>query len=188
MSDPRIAPLEPPFDAPLAERLAKLARPGAPDGLALFRVLAKHPRLFERMTATGGLFLGRDAVLPLRDREIVILRTCARCRAEYEWGVHVAAFAEVAALSEAEVRHTVSHPPDPDAWSARDAALIALVDQLHDGSTVDDALWATLSSHYDEPQRLELLMLVGWYHAIAFVCNGARVPLETWQARLPKAL
>ena len=34
----------------------------------------------------------------------------------------------------------------------------------------------------------ELLMLAGWYHAIAFVCNAAGVPLEAWQARLPHRL
>jgi 4-carboxymuconolactone decarboxylase len=26
-------------------------------------------------------------------------------------------------------------------------------------------------------------MLAGWYHAISYVCNAARVPLEAWSAR-----
>ncbi len=51
------------------------------------------------MMATGGHFLGRGSTLAIRDREIVIDRTCARCGNEYEWGVHVAAFAEAAGLS-----------------------------------------------------------------------------------------
>ena len=187
-STPRIAPLEPPFDDSLAALLAKMTPPSAPGPLALFRVLAKNPALAERMMATGGHFLGKGSSLPLRDREIVIDRVCARCGAEYEWGVHVAAFAKAAALTDADVRHTVSHPADPDAWAPNEAALIALVDALHDTSTVDDSLWATLASHYDEAQLVELLMLVGWYHAISFVCNATRVPLESWQARLPRAL
>jgi 4-carboxymuconolactone decarboxylase len=33
------------------------------------------------------------------------------------------------------------------------------------------------------PQLIELLMLAGWYHAISYVCNAARVPLESWGAR-----
>ncbi len=188
MTPPRVAPLEPPYDADVAALLATMTPPDAPEPLALARVLAKNAALAARMAATGGHFLGLGSTLPVRDREIVIDRTCARCGAEYAWGVHVGAFARAAGLTDAEVRHTVSHPPDPDAWSEKDGALIALVDQLHDRATVDDALWAVLSSHYDEAQRIELLMLVGWYHAIAFVCNGARVPLERWQARLPKAL
>ncbi len=185
---PRIAPLEPPFDDALGPLLAKMTPPGAPGVLALFRVLAKNPKLAERMMSTGGHFLGRHSSLPVRDREIVIDRVSARCGNEYEWGVHVATFAQPAGLSDAEVRHTVSHPPDPDAWTPNEAALIAMVDALHETSTVDDALWADLASHYDEGQLVELLMLAGWYHAIAFVCNAARVPLESWQARMPRAL
>nr|MDQ6926389.1 carboxymuconolactone decarboxylase family protein [Candidatus Eremiobacteraeota bacterium] len=105
MNDPRIAPLEPPFDAELGALLAKMTPPDAPNVLALFRVLAKNPALAGRMMATGGHFLGRGSSLTLRDREIVIDRTCARCRNEYEWGVHVAAFANAAGLTDAEVRH-----------------------------------------------------------------------------------
>ncbi len=185
---PRIQPLEPPFDADLASLLAKMTPPTAPGPLALFRVLAKNPRLAERMMSTGGHFLGEGSTLAIRDREIVIDRVCARCGNEYEWGVHVAAFAKEAGLSDAEVRHTVSYPADPDAWAPHEAALIAMVDALHETSNVDDDVWAALASHYDEAQLVELLMLAGWYHAISFVCNAARVPLESWQARLPKAL
>jgi hypothetical protein len=34
-----------------------------------------------------------------RHREIVIDRTCARCGCAYEWGVHVALFAQRVALT-----------------------------------------------------------------------------------------
>ena len=184
----RIVPLDPPFDDALQARLAKMIPPGASEPLLLFRVLAKNPALWERMGSTGGHFLGKASSLSLRDREIVIDRVCARCGAEYEWGVHVAVFAEAAGLGDADVRHLVSVPADPDAWAPNEAALIAMVDALHETSTVDDATWAALARHYDEAQLLELLMLAGWYHAISFVCNATRVPLETWQARLPRAL
>ena len=188
MNAPRIAPLEPPYDGELGPLLAKMTPPGAPDVLALFRVLAKNPKLAERMMSTGGHFLGKHSTLSIRDRELVIDRVCARCGNEYEWGVHVAAFGEAAGLSEADVRHTVSYPADPDAWAPNEAALIAMVDALHETSTLDDAQWADLSAHYGEAQVIELLMLAGWYHAISFVCNAARVPLERWQARLPHRL
>lgn len=185
--EPRIAPLEPPFEGEIGTLLAKMTPPGAPDALALFRTLAKNPKLAERMMATGGYFLGKDSSLTIRDREIVIDRTCARCGAEYEWGVHVTAFAKPAGLTDAEIRATVTWPPS-DAWAANEAALIAMVDALHENSTIADTIWAELSRHYDEAQLVELVMLTGWYHAISFVCNALRVPLESWQARLPKAL
>jgi len=187
MNTPRITPLEPPYADDIATVFTRMTPPSQPNVLALFRTLAKNPALMQRMMATGGHFLGRDSSVPLRDREIVIDRTCARCGCEYEWGVHVAAFAKAAKLSDAEIRHTVSYPADPDAWAPNEAALIAMVDALHETSTLDDATWAALATHYDEAQCIELVMMAGWYHAIAFTCNALRVPLEPWQARLPKA-
>jgi len=64
---------------------------------------------------------------------------------------------------------------------------VRLVDELHDTARVSDELWAALARHWTEPQLLELLLLAGWYHAISFVGNGARVALEDWAARFPPA-
>lgn len=180
---PRIAPLEAPFEPALAQALERITPPGAPEPLALFRVLARHPELLDRMRVWGGLFLGKHATLTLRDREIVIARTCARCGAEYEWGVHVAAFAQAAALTPAEVDAITTARDDLAALPARDALLVRLVDELHDANDVSDALWHELAQTWDERQLIELVMLCGWYHAISFVCVAARVPLESWARR-----
>lgn len=184
---PRIAPLAPPYAPEQQALLTKMTPPGAPDILALFRVLAHHPVLAERMTGWGGFLLGRHASLSLRDREVVINRVCARCGAEYEWGVHVAAFAEAAGFSAAQnaaiADLAADAATDDGVLSARDRLLVQLVDELHGTSTVSDALWLQLAAHWPVPQLLELLVLAGWYHAISYVCNAARVPLEKWGAR-----
>jgi alkylhydroperoxidase family enzyme len=183
MPAPRIAPLAPPYPEALGALLKKMTPPDAPDILALFRVLAINPALAERSTGWGGYLLGRKASLPLREREIVILRVCARCGAEYEWGVHWAAFAQAAGLGARERAAIVASIPDLDALAPRDRLLIRLVDALHDRADVDDALWEALAAQWTPPQLIELLMLAGWYHAISYVCNVARVPLEGWAAR-----
>ena len=68
---------------------------GAPP-LVLFRVMAGQPRAWEKFR--GGSLLDRGP-LSLREREIVIDRTCALNGCEYEWGVHVATFAAAADLT-----------------------------------------------------------------------------------------
>ncbi|HEX9104014.1 MAG TPA: carboxymuconolactone decarboxylase family protein, partial [Polyangia bacterium] len=84
----RIAPLEPPYPPEIAASLHKWMPPGAAvEPLALFRTLQRHPALAERMRPLGAFLLGKTS-LTLRERELVILRACARCGAEYEWGVH----------------------------------------------------------------------------------------------------
>jgi 4-carboxymuconolactone decarboxylase len=183
---PRIAPLEPPFAPGLQALLDRINPPGAPTVLALFRVLARHPQLAERLPGWGGFFLGRQATLPLRDREVVINRVCARCGAEYEWGVHVAAFARAAGFTEAQDA-AIADPDAPDAaLTPRDRLLVQLVDELHDGAQVSDGLWRDLAGLFSVEQLIELLLLAGWYHAIAYVCNAARLAPEPWAARWPR--
>lgn len=180
---PRIAPLEPPYAEDLQALLTRMTPPAAPSVLALFRVLARHPVLAERSMGWGGFLLSRKASLPLRDREVVIARVCARCGAEYEWGVHVAAFAEAAGFTPAQNRAIADPAADDSALGQRDRLLVRMVDELHETATVGDDLWRELAAVWDTPQLLELLLLAGWYRAISYVCNAARVPLEDWAAR-----
>ncbi|PLC06962.1 carboxymuconolactone decarboxylase [Variovorax sp. RO1] len=180
---PRIAPLQPPYPDAIGTLLTRMTPPQAPEVLSLFKVLAVNPALAERTLDLGRYLLGRHAAIDLRDRELVILRVCARCGAEYEWGVHWTGFADAAGLGEAERRATASMDGDLAQLAPKDALLIAMVDQLHDTGTIDDALWEALNAHWSHAQLIELMMLAGWYHAVSYVCNAARVPLETWAAR-----
>jgi 4-carboxymuconolactone decarboxylase len=122
-----------------------------------------------------------------RDREIVIHRTTARCHCEYEWGVHVASFAERVELLPAQVDATAIGSASDPAWSDRDRLLIELADVLHDTADVPDELWPALSAYWTGNQLLQLIVLIGWYHTISFVANAVGVPLESWGARFPGA-
>jgi 4-carboxymuconolactone decarboxylase len=182
MSAPRIAPLEPPFAPDLAEMLAKWMPPGSPvPPLALFRTIAHHPVLRDQMRPLGAALLGKG-VVPVRVRELMILRTCARNRCAYEWGVHAAAFAAAAELDRATIAATWTGAP----LAARDDALIVrAADELHDTGTITDDTWAALAARFDAAALLELLTLAGFYHLISFIANAARVPLEAWAAPPP---
>jgi 4-carboxymuconolactone decarboxylase len=183
----RIPPLAPPYTPELQDLLTRMTPPGAPGILQLFRVLAHNPQLAQRMTGWGSYLLGRKASLPLRDREVVIDRVCARCGAEYEWGVHVAAFGEAAGFT-GEQNTAIARPDADDAsLTPRDRLLVQMVDELEEGANIGDALWAELAAIWSPAQLVELLMLAGWYRAISYVCNAARVPLEDWGRRWPAA-
>src|SRR5262245_60264322 len=81
----RIPPRQPPYEPATAEDLVKLMPPGM-SPLRLFTTLAHNPRVLGRVRRGGLLDPGSIA---LREREIVILRTCALCGSQYEWGVHI---------------------------------------------------------------------------------------------------
>ena len=180
MSIPRIAPLEPPYPPEIQADFDRLMR-GAPP-LALFRTVARNPRVLQRMMA--GNLLDRGSI-SLRARELMILRTCARCGAEYEWGVHVAAFGAKAQWTEEQKRSTVCGQAADSCWTQEDRLVIGLADELHDTSTVSEPLWMALAAQFAPEQILELLMLAGLYHGVSYLINGARVQREDFAPGFP---
>lgn len=189
MSDTaRIAPLSPPYAPEIEAQLLKWMPPGsAVEPLALFRTLALHDDLFGRMRPLGAGILGHGRIPP-RDREIVILRTCARANAEYEWGIHAVIQAPEVGLTAEQIDATVIGKPDDPAWSADDPVLLRLVDEIHDTATVSDALWTELGARYPDDQILELITTTGWYRLLSTVINTARIEHETWARRFPAGI
>ncbi len=175
---PRIAPLEAPYEPAVEEQLRSMMPAGVPP-IALFRTFVRNPAMAAAMQPWGRHELSRSLSVGLREREIVIDRTCARCGCEYEWGVHVAFFAERAGFDRAQVASlTVGGPGDPCWTEPRDRLLIRLVDELHESADVSDSLWSRLRGEFGDAQLLDLLMLCGWYHAVSFTARAARVAPE----------
>jgi alkylhydroperoxidase family enzyme len=178
---PRIAPLEPPYAPEINAQFDRIMR-GAPP-LTLFRVIASNARAWEKFRA--GSLLDRGP-LSLREREIVIDRTCVLTGCEYEWGVHVDAFAAAAHLTGEQVRATVLGEADAPCWSAAEQALIAAVDALHFRATLNDDEFKTLSAHYDDAKIFEIILLCGFYRTVSYLANGLNLPLEQKAARFPR--
>ena len=185
MTIPRMEPLSPPYAPEVQAALEKWMPPGSGvEPLRLFRTLAKNARLADRMRGLGGALLGGSG-LPLRVRELLILRTTARCGAEYEWGVHVSAFAASVGLEEHVVAATAQQKRTGGALPGEDEVLLALVDELHDTASVSDETWSALAGRFDETQILEMLAVVGFYHLISYVVNGVRIEREPWARSFP---
>jgi alkylhydroperoxidase family enzyme len=176
----RIAPLQPPYAPEIQAQFDAIMR-GAPP-LTLFRVVAGNARAWQKFRAGGLLDRGP---LSLREREIVIDRTCARTGCEYEWGVHVSAFAQAAHLTAEQIRATVLGGADAPCWSQSEQALIAAVDALHERASLSDAEFAALSAHYDDAKIFEIILLCGFYRTVSYLANGLALPLEETAARFP---
>ena len=178
---PRIKPLEPPYAPDIAAQFDRIMR-GAPP-LVLFRVMAGNARAWEKFR--GGSLLDRGP-LSLREREIVIDRTCALNKCEYEWGVHVAAFAQAAKFTAEQIHATVLGGADAPCWSEAEQAMISAVDALHHRATLAEAEFAALKAHYDDAKILEIIQLCGFYRTVSYLCNALALPLEVTGARFPR--
>ena len=177
----RIAPLSPPYAPEIQEQFDRIMR-GAPP-LMLFRAMAGQRRAWEKFR--GGSLLDRGP-LSLREREIVIDRTCALNACEYEWGVHIAAFAEAAHLTGEEVRATVHGGSAAPCWSAAERVMLVAVEALHHRATLSGAEFAGLKAHYDDAKVLEIIQLCGFYRTVSYLANGLALPLEPNAARFPR--
>jgi alkylhydroperoxidase family enzyme len=178
---PRIPPLRD-QDADEEKRalLEEVRLPNA-EAVNIFATLVRHPGLYRRwMPFAGKLLAGK---LPDRDRELLILRSAWRCASSYEWGQHVR-LAKAAGISEDEIDR-VAAGPDAPGWEPFDRALLTATDELHDGACITDATWKALAARYDERQMIELPMLVGQYHMLAFALNSIGVQREPGVPDLP---
>lgn len=177
----RLAALTEPFPAEAAIVLEKMAF-GMKTPLALFRTLAHNPRVLDRIRLGGLLDKGS---ISLRQRETMILRTCALCGAEYEWGVHVKIFQPHTGMSQAQIADTARATTDPALWREDEHLILALADALHASAKVDDALHARLQAAFSPAQLVELVVLAGFYHTISFVIGAFAIANEPDSPRFP---
>ena len=134
----------------------------------------RHPDLHAAFRPFGTYL--RQGRLPARERELAILRTAWNCRCAYEWGAHVDGARE-SGLDERARRRVLTGPDAPE-WSELDRAILRAADELHSAARIGDAAWDVLAARFAAEELIELAVLVGNYHLIAFVANSAGVHAE----------
>jgi alkylhydroperoxidase family enzyme len=177
---PRIAPLAP-ADYPAeawalaeAERMAggfpprEAGRPLSDHAATLLR----HPELYGAQMTFGVQLLIRGVLAP-RDRELLILRTGWLCQAPFEWGEHVLIAARIGLTSEEIERVTLGS--GAAGWDEHERAVLRAAEELHEHAMISDEVWAVLARRLDEQQLIELPLVVGHYHTVAFYQNALRM-------------
>ncbi len=125
----------------------------------------------------------RNATIPTRDRELLILRTAWLSRGDYIWGRHDV-IGQEAGLTPEEIRR-VTAGPDAPGWSDFDRAVLRAADELHASRFVSHPTWATLAEQYSEEQLVEVVLIVGNYTQLAMFQNSLGAQLPTGFEGLP---
>jgi alkylhydroperoxidase family enzyme len=182
---PRIPPLPEPEWDEVTGPVLRATQPGLRGRLGdnnIFSTLARHARLMRAWLPFGGFLLG-GGVLPARERELLILRTGYNCSSAYEWGQHVR-ISEALGVEREEILR-VAGGPDAEGWSGPDTALLRAADELHRDAKISQRTWAQLAEDHDERALIELTMLVGHYHMVAYTLNSLEVDLDDGLEGLP---
>ena len=123
--------------------------------------------------------------LPLRDKELLILRTAWLSRGDYVWGRHSTGGGKKAGITDQELSR-ITTGPDAPGWSAFDATLLRAADELHTSRFIKDATWKSLAARYNEGQLLEVIFVVGNYTILTMYHNSVGLALEPGIKGLPE--
>src|SRR5579871_1646181 len=108
----------------------------------LMRTMFVHAGLFKVQMDMGFELAGRGA-LPVREREIAVLRVAWLSGAPYEWGEHVDQ-GKRAGITQEEIER-IKTGSSASGWSEHDRAILKGVEELRADSMITDETWETLA-------------------------------------------
>ena len=174
LDQPRIEPLDgAQQSAEAQELLASL--PENLRSLNIMRTLSQHPELMRRWMVFANHVLGKST-LPIRERELLILRIGYLCQSGYEWGQHVL-IARQAGMSDAEIRACQTGSATPG-LAELDRLLFLAAEDLHKDAHVSDATWAGLGQHLSTEQLMDVVFTVGQYNLVSMALNSFGVQAD----------
>ena len=167
LDQPRVKPLEASdWSAEVQELMAPV--PEDRRALNIMKTLAQHPELMRRWMVFANHILGKST-LPVRERELLILRIGYLCQSGYEWGQHVR-IARQAGMTDAEIRACQTGSGTPG-LSDLDRLLFQATEELHVDAHVSDATWAGLGQHLNTQQLMDVVFTVGQYNLVSMALN-----------------
>jgi alkylhydroperoxidase family enzyme len=140
----------------------------------MYGILLNHFDLTRVYKDMMTFFLLRGS-LPLRDRELAILRTGWLRQVPFIWGEHVRIGKEVGLTAEEIER--VREGSVAAGWTEHERAILKATEELVENAMVSDATWATLARTLEPKLLLELVAMVGQYQALGLIQNSLRIPL-----------
>lgn len=168
------------------ERLAgpRIDVPEGPQGVAPLREFCPERTDTCRNYWAYTIHFVQNYTIPLRDKELLILRTAWLSRGDYVWGRHNV-MGQDAGLSEEEIRR-ITDGPDASGWNDFDAVLLRAADELHASRFVSAETWQALGERYTREQLVEVVLIVGNYTQLTMFQNTLGVQLPAGIEGLPE--
>ncbi|MDP3908702.1 carboxymuconolactone decarboxylase family protein [Novosphingobium sp.] len=163
---PRIAPL--PLDQVPDETMALFGgRDNPRNQLNFFKILVQNPILLKKYEPFA-MRLGREPSIPLRDKEVLILRTSTLCGETYELAHHLF-IARQAGMTNEEIEAAKQGSNDLPPF---ERALVKAAEELVRDHCIADDTWTVLAARYTNSQLIELVFMVANYTLLAMINNS----------------
>ena len=131
--------------------------------------LARQFLLFNR-------YLLMESTLPVRLRQIAIMRVAWLRNARYVWSSHLRTSLRNGLSG--EDFDPIKTGAESDHWSLTEQVVLRATDQISATGDLDDVIWGALGQHLDRKQIMDFLFTVGAYTLLSQVCNALRIERE----------
>ena len=129
-------------------------------------------------------YVTRDSSLPVRQRELLILRTAWLLNNENVWAERVP-IARAAGFTSEMIRNVGSGRDAPE-WTSAERDLLSLADELFRNASVSDRTWQALAGHLDTFGMLDAVMTVSEFTSLGLIYNALGIqPDSKSPDRLP---
>lgn len=136
-------------------------------------LLARHPEMARKFLGFNGWLLQRGE-LPLRLRELAILRVASAKRSAFFWGEH-GKIASEGGISEADIAGVAAGNAGFD---GHDLLVLESTDELLGNDKLSPQAWQALAAALGEHQAMEVIFVVGTYAMLASA-------FDTWGLQPP---
>jgi 4-carboxymuconolactone decarboxylase len=151
-----------------------------PRNFDILGVLARHPEMARGFLAYNAFLLQRGE-LPLRPRELAILRVANTRRSAFFWGEHYRV-ATAGGLSEADIARL---DRGNDEFDGIDRLVLDATDELLADGRAQQATWRRLVEELGTHEAMELIFVVGTYAMLAMACDTWGLAPPAGSAALP---
>lgn len=136
----------------------------------VLRTFAHHPALANAFSPLNIHLLGADNTLPVKLRQIAIMRVAWITRATYMWSSHLNT-SKLCGLTD-EFYGPVQRGAYDPYFTEFERVVIRATEELVRDQKVSDANWAKLAAEWDAKQLLDFLFTVGCYTMVAGVMRS----------------
>lgn len=165
------------------ERVPRAGSGHAADPLKfdIIGLLARHPKMARRFLSFNGWLLQRGE-LPLRLRELAVLRVAHTRGSVFFWGEHTKVATE-GGVPEADIARLGE---GNDGFVGADRLVLEAADELLTHGRADASTWQRLVDELGTHQAMELIFVVGTYAMLAMAFDTWRLPPPAGSAALPE--
>jgi 4-carboxymuconolactone decarboxylase len=141
----------------------------------VLKTFAHHPRLADLFSQFNIHLLLTNSV-PVRQRQIAIMRTAWICQATYMWSSHLRT--SMGFGLEPELFAPLQVGADDPYFSDFERVIIRATEELVNDRRISDASWTALAAEWDQQQLLDFMFTVGAYVLTAGVMRSTGVERE----------